>query len=284
VSGGDDDGEEEVEFLHLKAASAAVASEVNKSDPCGLAGAIKLTLDPVRLDLGTSLVHVAALGSLAAINPARAGNRAGQALDETKPGLVADRTCVLRVAVAAVLVSMAGAPPEALFDLVGGKTRLEELADKPVASKLPGAGGAAPTKTKQQKFVGNKTLILQEERQRELSITLAVHQNGTSALNEASIETIVTQAWTRYNAKDQALLSVDESTVVAMGFEPFKHRATAAIKSWWNQSGDKSPANMIRQKFMLDNTITKGGKRCQPLSCTSPEEKRSCTPTGANVI
>ena len=32
-----------------------------------------------------------------------------------------------------------------------------------------------------------------------------------------------------------------------------------------------------RQKSMLDSTITKGGKRCQPLSCFSSEEKRPCT-------
>jgi hypothetical protein len=120
--------------------------------------------------------------------------------------------------------------------------------------------------------------------QRELKITLDVQQNGKSALNEASIENITSQAWTRYNAKDQASLSFDESTVVAMGPGPFKVRAAAAIKPWWNQSGDKSPANLIRQKFMLDNKIIKGAKRCQPLSCMSPEEKRPCATTGASVI
>ena len=199
-------------------------------------------------------------------------------------GLLDDRTRMLHVAVAAELLFKAGAPSVGLFDLVGGKDRLEELANKPVGSELTSGAGAAPTKIKQGKFVGLKTPVFREEMHRELRIVLAVQQNGKSALNEASIENIATQAWTRYNAKDQASLSVDESTVVAMGFEPFKVRAAAAIKSWWNQSGDKSPANMVRHKFMLDNNNTKGGKRFQPLSCVSPEEKRPCTTAGSSVI
>jgi hypothetical protein len=134
-------------------------------------------------------------------------------------------------------------------------------------------------------FVGNNTVIFKEEMQRELSITLAVQQNGKSALSEASIENIITQSWTRYNAKDQASLSNEENTVVAMGFGPFKVRAADAIRSWWNQSGDKTPANMIRQKSMLVDKITKtGSKRPQPLSCVLPEEKWACPTTGATLI
>jgi hypothetical protein len=100
-----------------------------------------------------------------------------KALDETKFGLGVDRSCMLNVAVAAELLSKAGAPSVDLFDLVGGKNRLEELANKPVGGQVDhrgGVGGAAPTKITQVLFVGNNTVIFKEEMQRELSITLAV--------------------------------------------------------------------------------------------------------------
>jgi hypothetical protein len=94
-----------------------------------------------------------------------------------------------------------------------------------------------------------------------------------------TIDAIVAQAWARYNEKDQATLSTDGSAVVAMGLGPFKDRAAAAIKSWWNQSGAKTPANTIRQKFMLDSKIVKGSKRSGPLSGLSPDRKRQCLPS-----
>jgi hypothetical protein len=60
--------------------------------------------------------------------------------------------------------------------------------------------------------------------------------------------------------------------------------AKYTIGTWWNSSGDKTPANMIRLKYMLDNKINKGTKRSQPLSCASPEEKRPCITPGTAEI
>jgi hypothetical protein len=101
-----------------------------------------------------------------------------------------------------------------------------------------------------------------------------MQKDGKSALSARSIGTVVAQALARYNEKDQATLSTDESAVVAMGLGRFKDRAAGAIKSRWNRSGTKVPASTIWQKFMLDRKIAKGSKRSGPQSCVSPGGKR----------